>query len=149
MKWKWSERTWAWNIQARGDLGSYKILQQVSRRKFEPGCLQNTRNDNHPSANLLCVHLFLAWLNLRRFLFLVFDCNIFIDCCAWTNVILNSFSQIRMSVQMEHPRIFRSLHLGLQLNILKFETFILHYNPTDATKKNESEAASFSNPGKQ
>jgi hypothetical protein len=53
-----------------------------------------------------------------------------------------------MSAQMEHPRIFRSLHQGLQLNVSKYETFILHNNPiTDATN-NEFEVASLTNPGK-
>jgi len=54
-----------------------------------------------------------------------------------------------MSAQMEHPRIFRSLHQGLQLNILKFETFILHNNPITEATNSEFGAASFNNPGKQ
>ena len=130
-------------------MGSYKILQQVSRPKLEPGWLQNTNNDSHPSANLLYMYLFLAWLNVCRFLLLVFDCNIFIDCCVWTNLILNSCSQIRMSAHMEHPWMFRSLHQGLQLNILTYETSILHNNPITDTTNNEYEATSFNNPGKQ
>jgi hypothetical protein len=54
-----------------------------------------------------------------------------------------------MSAQMEHPRIFRSLHQGLQLNIVKFETLILHNNPITEATNSEFEAASFNNPGKK
>jgi hypothetical protein len=68
MKWKGSEWTREWNIQARRERGKLQNLQQVSRPKFEPGHLQDRKHDSHPSANLLYVYLFLDWLNVCRFL---------------------------------------------------------------------------------